>query len=53
MVRDIAMESSDLFSHPYEPEAVSNREAFAEPVQAPVFSDSPRKESTPDTPPSS
>jgi len=53
MVKDLAMESSDLFSHPYEPEAVPNREAFNEPVQAPVFSDRPRKDSTADTPPSS
>jgi hypothetical protein len=52
MVKDLAMESSDLFSHPNQPEAV-NRETFAEPVQAPVFSDRPRKDSTADTPPSS
>lgn len=51
MVKDMAMESSDLFSHPHQPEAV-NREAFTEPVQAPVFSDRPQ-DSTPDTPPTS
>jgi hypothetical protein len=45
------MESSDLFSHPYVPEAVSNKESSADPVQAPVFSDRP--DSTADTPPSS
>ena len=49
MVKDRAMESSDLFSHPYQPEAVPNREA-SEPVQAPVFSDRHRKDSTADTP---
>jgi len=51
MVKDLAMESSDLFSHPYQPEA-HDREAFTEPVQAPVFSDRPQ-DSTADTPPSS
>jgi hypothetical protein len=45
------MNSSDLFSHPYEPEAVVSKERSAEPVQAPVFSD--RDDSTADTPPSS
>ena len=49
VVKDLAMESSDLFSHPHQPEAV-NREAFTEPVQAPVFSDRPQ-DTTPDTPP--
>ena len=33
------MESSDLFSHPYEPEAVPTPEASSEEVQAPAFSD--------------
>jgi len=33
------MESSDLFSHPYEPEAVPNIEPSSEEVQAPAFSD--------------
>jgi hypothetical protein len=47
------MESSDLFSHPYEPEVVPNREAASEPVQAPAFSDRPHNDSTADTPPSS
>jgi hypothetical protein len=32
------MESNDLFSHPYEPEAVPTPEASEE-VQAPAFSD--------------
>jgi hypothetical protein len=45
------MNTSDLFSHPYEPEAVADKERSTEPVQAPVFSD--RKDSTADTPPSS
>jgi hypothetical protein len=53
MVKDPAMDSSDLFSHPYEPEAIPDREAFTEPVEAPVFSDRPRKDSTADTPQSS
>jgi len=35
------MESSDLFSHPYKPEAVPNTEASPEEVQVPAFSDSP------------
>ena len=33
------MESSDLFSHPYEPEAVHTPEASSEEVQVPAFSD--------------
>jgi hypothetical protein len=33
------MDSSGLFSHPYEPEFVANREGADEPVQAPTFSD--------------
>jgi hypothetical protein len=45
------MNSSELFSHPYEPEAVANNERSTEPVQAPVFSD--REGSKADTPPSS
>jgi hypothetical protein len=47
------METSDLFSHPYQPEAVPAGDRSTEPVQAPVFSDHPRKDSTADTPPSS
>jgi hypothetical protein len=41
------MESSDLFSHPhlfshpYEPEVVSNSDRATEPVQLPTFSDAP------------
>jgi hypothetical protein len=34
------MKSNDLFSHPYVPEAATKAEHDAEPVQAPVFSDS-------------
>jgi len=44
------MNSSDLFSHPYEPEIVPNRDDSAEPVQLPAFSDRPQKDSTRDTP---
>jgi hypothetical protein len=33
------MESSDLFSHPYEPEAVPTPEASSEEVEVPAFSD--------------
>lgn len=40
------MESSDLFSHPYEPEAAYDTENDSEPVQAPVFSDLPKKKPT-------
>jgi hypothetical protein len=46
------MESSDLFSHPDRPEVVANSERSTEPVQAPVFSDRPRNDSTADAPPS-
>ena len=53
MVKDSAMESSGLFSHPHQPEAVPESERSTEPVQAPVFSDRPRDDSTADTPPSS
>jgi hypothetical protein len=40
------MESSDLFSHPYEPEAVAKREANTEPTEMPAFSDRPEKNSS-------
>ena len=33
------MESSDLFSHPYEPQAVPTTETSSDEVQAPAFSD--------------
>jgi hypothetical protein len=33
------MESSDLFSHPYESEAVPTPEASSEEVEVPAFSD--------------
>lgn len=39
------MDTSDLFSHPYEPEFVSNTERNSEPVTAPVFSDKPENRS--------
>jgi hypothetical protein len=38
------MNSSDLFSHPDEPEVVPNRDASNEPVQPPAFSDRPRND---------
>jgi hypothetical protein len=44
------MNSSELFSHPYEPEVSPSKEDSEERVQAPVFSDRPGKESTRDTP---
>lgn len=40
------MESSDLFSHPYEPEAVTKRENNTEPTENPTFSDRPQKDSS-------
>jgi hypothetical protein len=52
-LKDLAMESSDLFSHPYQPEAVPTGDRSTEPVQAPVFSDRPGNDSTADTPPTS
>ncbi len=45
------MESSDLFSHPYEPEIVEKRESSKEPTENPTFSDRPQKE-TPASKPS-
>jgi hypothetical protein len=47
------MKSSDLFSHPYEPEFVEKSDRSAEPVEAPAFSDRPQRDSTSATPPSS
>ena len=44
------MNSSELFSHPYQPEVSPNKEDSAEQVQAPVFSDRPGNDSTRDTP---
>jgi hypothetical protein len=38
------MESSDLFSHPYESEAVPNTEPSSEEVQVPTFSDLPQSD---------
>ena len=40
------MESSDLFSHPYEPEVVAKRETNTEPTEMPTFSDQPKKDSS-------
>jgi hypothetical protein len=41
------MDSSGLFSHPHQPEAVHQSETASDPVQMPAFSDqdSPRSES--------
>ena len=39
------MESTDLFSHPHEPEAVPNTEPPSEEVQLPTFSDLPQSDS--------
>jgi hypothetical protein len=50
---DLRMKSFDLFSHPYEHEVVSNTERDSEPVNVPVFSDSPQSDSTATTPPPS
>ncbi|PXX09332.1 hypothetical protein C8E89_106259 [Mycolicibacterium moriokaense] len=38
------MESSDLFSHPYEPAAAPTTEPSSEEVQVPTFSDSPQND---------
>jgi hypothetical protein len=50
---DLRMKSFDLFSHPYELEVVSNTERDSQPVNVPVFSDSPQSDSTATTPPPS
>ncbi|WP_156772313.1 hypothetical protein [Mycobacterium sp. 1245805.9] len=46
------MNSSDLFSHRYEPEVVSDTLRDSEPVQLPTFSDRPTSDSATKTPPS-
>jgi len=45
------MESSDLFSHPHEAQAVPTTESSSGEVQLPAFSDSPQS-ATPTPPPS-
>lgn len=40
------MKSSDLFSHPYEPEDVSSTDPDSGPVQSPAFSDGPQRDSS-------
>lgn len=45
------MTSSELFSHPYEPEPAVDTDHDSEPVQAPVFSDLPKKASPAAVPP--
>jgi hypothetical protein len=47
------METSDLFSHPYEPQPVSNGERSTEPTEAPAFSDRPETDSSAAKPSSS
>ncbi|MGE0219473.1 hypothetical protein [Mycolicibacterium sp.] len=44
------MDSSDLFSHRQAPQVVSPAANTDEPVQHPVFSDSPRSTSAVDSP---
>jgi len=51
IVKDLVMESSDLFSHPYEPEIAPNTGHSSDPVQPPTFSDRPQSDKTADTPP--
>lgn len=46
------MKSSNLFSHRYEPEVVSDTGRDSEPVQLPTFSDRPNGDSEATTPPS-
>jgi hypothetical protein len=41
------MESTDLFSHPTKPEHVEKTDDSEAPVQAPTFSDQPKKSSSP------
>jgi hypothetical protein len=45
------MESTDLFSHPYEPEAVPDTETSSDQVHVPAFSDLPQSDSPVATPP--
>jgi len=40
------MDSSDLFSHPYEPAVVEKRGASTEPTENPTFSDQDKKKSS-------
>ena len=40
------MESSDLFSHPYEPHVNEKRGASTEPTENPTFSDEEKKKSS-------
>jgi hypothetical protein len=44
LLRTDSMESTDLFSHPEQPEFISNGESSPEPVEAPAFSDQPHRE---------
>ena len=39
------MESSDLFSHPYQPQVVEKRSSSTEPTEMPTFSDGDQKKS--------
>ena len=47
------MESSDLFSHPYEAVPAPNAEPPSEEVQHPTFSDGPQSDKPAAAPPSS
>ena len=40
------MDSSDLFSHPYEPAVAEKREASTKPTENPTFSDEDKKTSS-------
>ncbi|WP_165827611.1 hypothetical protein [Mycolicibacterium sp. GF69] len=44
------MQSTDLFSHPQEPEFVSSEDDSVEAVTNPVFSDRPERDSSAATP---
>ena len=39
------MESSDLFSHPYQPHVAEKRASSSEPTEMPTFSDEDQKRS--------
>jgi cytochrome P450 family 135 len=43
------MDSSDLFSHIQAPQVPVPNQGFDEPVEAPVFSDQPRRETRADS----
>ncbi|VEG51721.1 Uncharacterised protein [Mycolicibacterium aurum] len=47
--RTLCMDSSDLFSHIQAPQVPVSDPSFDEPVEAPVFSDQPRRETRADS----